>query len=95
MIKCRTEQRESEQVRDWSITSRMGRTGIWVFIMGSLEEINQDAQANGGRASTLPDGDPSRSRQSRRCTNLISFFVATQVGRAPRDLLQGDGLPTI
>jgi len=66
MIKYRTEQRESEQARDWPTASRMGRTGIWVIIMGSLEEINQDAQANGGRASTFPDGDPSRSRQPRR-----------------------------
>jgi hypothetical protein len=65
------------------------------MIMGSLEEINQDAQANGGRASTLPDGDPSRSRQSRRCNNLISFFVAMQVGRTPCDLLLEYGLPTI
>ena len=54
------------------------------MIMGSLKEINQDAQANGVRPSTLPDGDPSIARQSRRRFILISFFVARQ-GRGASD----------
>ena len=48
------------------------------MIMGSLKEINQDAQANGVRPSTLPDGDPSIARQLRRHVILVGFFVATQ-----------------
>jgi hypothetical protein len=58
--------------------SRVRREGILAIIMGSLEEINQDAQANGVRPSTLPDGDPSIARQSRRRAILIGLFVATQ-----------------
>lgn len=54
------------------------------MIMGSLKEINQDAQANGVRPSTLPDGAPSIARQSRRRFILISFFVARQ-GRGASD----------
>ena len=48
------------------------------MIMGSLKEINQDAQANGVRPSTLPDGAPSIARQLGRHVILVGFFVATQ-----------------
>ena len=56
----------------------MDREGILAMIMGSLKEINQDAQANGVRPSTLPDGDPSIARQLGRHVILVGFFVATQ-----------------
>jgi hypothetical protein len=57
------------------------------MIMGSLKERNQDAQANGVRTSTLPDGDPSVARQSRRRAILSRFFVAMQ-DRKTLDLQQ-------
>lgn len=66
----------------------MGREWIWAIIMGSLKEINQDAQANGVLPSTLPDGDPSIARQSRRSAILVGFFVATQTGALRTSLCQ-------